>query len=97
MAMAAADPVWTLGDRMWKARKFAGLEQTDVAERLGVSRALVSRWERDLSDPGTRQLREFAEMTGVSTAWLMWGGAESAWLQDSEARQLALWPVLVTS
>ena len=27
MAMAIAEPVWTLGDRMWKARKEAGLEQ----------------------------------------------------------------------
>lgn len=69
--MALAEPIWTLGERMWKARKDKGLEQTEVAKALGVSRALVSRWERDLSDPGARKLREFAGLTDVTTEWLM--------------------------
>lgn len=71
MTMAIAEPVWTLGDRMWKARKTAGLEQTEVAKLVGVSRALVSRWERDQSDPGTRQLQKFAEITGAPLEWLL--------------------------
>lgn len=70
-AIEQAAPVWTLGERMWKARKDAGLEQSDVAKVLGVSRALVSRWERDASDPGTRKLQAFAELTGVPAAWLV--------------------------
>lgn len=53
---------WTMGDRMWKARKTAGLEQSDVAKALDVSRALVSRWERDLSEPSPSQLRKFVEL-----------------------------------
>lgn len=69
MAMAAVEaPVWTFGELMWKARKDAELEQSEVAEVLGVSRALVSRWERDLSDPGTRQLARFIQLTGAD--WL---------------------------
>lgn len=64
MANAHAEvPRWTLGNRMWKARTVAGLEQAEVAKMVGVSRALVSRWERDLSDPGYLQLRAFAEAT----------------------------------
>lgn len=55
--------VWTLGDHMYKARKRAGLEQKDIAAQLGVSRALVSRWENDLSEPSYRRLVKFAEVT----------------------------------
>lgn len=68
MTIAATAPTWTLGELMWKARKDAGLEQADVAAALGVSRALVSRWERDLSDPGVRLFNRFADLTNAQ--WL---------------------------
>lgn len=60
---AAETVVWTLGDHMYKARKQAKLEQKDIADRIGVSRALVSRWENDLSEPSYRRLVKFAEVT----------------------------------
>lgn len=63
-------PIWTLGERMWKARKDRGLEQSDVAKAVGVSRALVSRWERDQSEPGIHQLRKFATELSVDWSWL---------------------------
>lgn len=72
--MALAEPVtpqWTLGEKIWKARKDAGLEQADVARELGVSRALVSRWERDQSEIGAKKLQDFAQLTGTPIAWLM--------------------------
>jgi transcriptional regulator with XRE-family HTH domain len=55
--------IWTLGDYMYKARKDAKLEQKQVAALIGVSRALVSRWENDLSEPSYRRLVKFAEIT----------------------------------
>ena len=64
------EPVWTLGDHMWKARKLAGLEQADVAAAVGVSRATISKWERDVGTPNVRQLERFAAATGVPTVWL---------------------------
>jgi transcriptional regulator with XRE-family HTH domain len=68
MSMTLEAPVWTFGELLWKARKDADLEQSEVAKVLGVSRALVSRWEHDLSDPGRRQLARFIELTGAD--WL---------------------------
>ena len=35
----------TLGQRIQKGRKEAGLSQEELAEQLGVSRQAVSRWE----------------------------------------------------
>lgn len=70
MTADAVEPIWTLGNRIWRARLHAGLEQAEVAEALGVSRALVSRWEKDLSDPRVGQLHQIAELTGVSFTWL---------------------------
>ena len=38
-----------LGNSLFKARKKRGFSQEDVAERLGVSRQTVSKWETGVS------------------------------------------------
>ena len=38
-----------LGSSLYDARKKAGLSQEQVAERLGVSRQTVSKWENGVS------------------------------------------------
>lgn len=35
----------SLGNNLFKARKKKGLSQEEVAERLGVSRQTISKWE----------------------------------------------------
>lgn len=47
----------TWGARLVAAREAAGLSQTALAERLGVSLRTIVRWEavgRDVADPGRR-------------------------------------------
>lgn len=66
-----ASPVWTLGDLMWKARKDAGLDQSEVAAALNVSRSLVGKWENDKSTPNVRQVVRFAELTKFDPYWLV--------------------------
>lgn len=39
----------TLGERILNYRKRAGMSQEKLAELLGVSRQVVSKWEGDLS------------------------------------------------
>lgn len=70
-AAEAVIPEWRLGDRLLRARKHAGMEQTEIAKHLGVSRALVSMWERDLSEPRVTHIRTWAEVTGVQIEWLL--------------------------
>jgi transcriptional regulator with XRE-family HTH domain len=68
---AALNPTWTLGDKMNKARRACGMEQADIAHALGVSRAQVSKWERDISEPAATQAVKFASLTGVTLEWLL--------------------------
>jgi len=38
-----------LGDHLFQARKKSGLSQEEVAEKLGVSRQTISKWETEIS------------------------------------------------
>lgn len=66
-----AVPEWTLGNRILRARQFARLEQSDLATSCGVSRPLISKWERDLAEPRASQLQRIAEVCEVSYGWLI--------------------------
>ena len=48
----------TLGNCLFHARKKCGLSQEDVAEKLGVSRQTVSKWETDETIPDIRQAKK---------------------------------------
>jgi transcriptional regulator with XRE-family HTH domain len=60
------------GERIRFARKWAGLNQDEVATRMGLSRASVSNWELGLGIK-RKNLIGFAQVTGVSAEWLMTG------------------------
>lgn len=49
-----------LGNHLFQARKKAGLSQEEVAEKLGVSRQTVSKWETDETLPDIRQSKGLA-------------------------------------
>lgn len=66
----AANLVLTNGELLAKARKDAGLQQSQLAELVGVSEETVSRWERNISDPTIRQLKVIEEETGATWLWV---------------------------
>lgn len=47
-------------------RKTAGLSQEDVAERVGVDRTTIGKWERNESTPRPNQRPAYAEALGVT-------------------------------
>ena len=55
-----------LGQRIQQLRKAKGFSQEELADRVGVSRQAVSKWERAESSPDTDNLLALARLYGVS-------------------------------
>lgn len=53
-------------DRLFKYRKANGLSQEELAEKIGVSRQAVSKWERGESSPDTDNLITLAGLYKIS-------------------------------
>lgn len=51
-----------LGNRLFHARKKRGLSQEAVAEKLGVSRQTISKWETDETVPDIYQSKKMARL-----------------------------------
>lgn len=55
-----------LGKNLFQARKKKGLSQEAVAEKLGVSRQTISKWETDETLPDIRQAKKLAVLYGLT-------------------------------
>lgn len=56
----------SLGNSLFQARKKSGFSQEDVAEKLGVSRQTVSKWETDETVPDIYQSKKMAGIYNIS-------------------------------
>lgn len=56
----------SLGEHLFCARKKKGLSQEEVAEKLGISRQTVSKWETDETLPDICQSKKLAVLYGLS-------------------------------
>ena len=56
-----------------KARVMAGLTQTELAERLGVSHVSVCKWENDHAFPRPGRLKAIADVLNTTVESLMEG------------------------
>lgn len=52
----------SLGNNLFNARKKSGLSQEEVAEKLGVSRQTISKWELDETLPDIRQSKKLSNL-----------------------------------
>lgn len=55
-----------LGNSLFDARKKSGFSQEYVAEKLGVSRQTVSKWETNETLPDIRQSKQMAKLYNIS-------------------------------
>lgn len=88
-AMANDDYDWgeeasTLGDRLARAREAAGMDQRQLARRLGVKLSTVQNWEYDRSEPRANRLQMLTGMLGVSIVWLLTGEGEGGPSEELE-------------
>ena len=61
----------SLAEKMIELRKQNGLSQQDLADRLGVSRQAISRWETGAVQPTADSVRGLAQVLQVSTDYLL--------------------------
>lgn len=55
-----------LGNSLYNARKKSGLSQENVAEKLGVTRQTVSKWETNETLPDIRQAKQLAVLYHIT-------------------------------
>ena len=70
-------PSFTVADRLRKAREVTGMDQTQFADRAGLSRAGVSKAERGETVPRRSTLKLWALTSGVPLHWIETGEAPS--------------------
>ncbi len=56
----------SLGNSLFHARKKSGLSQEEVAEKLGVSRQTISKWELNETLPDIRQSKRLSNLYHVT-------------------------------
>ena len=61
----------SLAEKMIELRKQNGLSQQDLADRLGVSRQDISRWETGAVQPLADSVKSLAQVFQVSTDYLL--------------------------
>ena len=77
-----------LADKIISERKRAGLNQEELADKLGVSRQAVSKWESAQSTPDLTRIVDMAKIFGCTTDYLLKDDCceKSAAVGESEAK-----------
>ena len=63
-----------ISEKILNLRKTGGLSQEQLAEKLGVSRQAISKWELGETTPETEKLPLLANVFGVTTDYLLQQG-----------------------
>ncbi len=79
-----------LGIKLYELRKQAGLSQEELAEKLGVSRQAVSKWECGESLPDTDNLITISKLYNVSLDALVGNERTEAIAQAESAEPVAV-------
>jgi len=89
-------PMWTLGDRLRKARVTAEISTQQMADALVRNRNTITNYESGFTTPSGRVVVRWAELCGVPVGWLRlgdeWDGtmAQTSAEGEDAAEQLVL-------
>lgn len=73
-----------IANRLCELRKKNNYSQEELADKLGLSRQAVSKWERAEASPDTDNLIMLAELYGMTLDELLFGNNESRTTTDKE-------------
>ena len=71
-------------NRLFQYRKKHNLSQEELAEKIGVSRQAISKWERAEASPDTDNLIILAKIYGVTLDELLQGESEPQVKENNE-------------
>lgn len=63
----------TMADRIQSLRKTKGISQEELADRIGVSRQAISKWESEQSSPDLEKIILLSNYFEVTTDYLLKG------------------------
>ena len=66
----------TIGDRLRGARENKGLDQSTLAQKIGVVTRTLQRWEKGEQVPDGVSITKIAKATSVQPTWLLTGEGE---------------------
>jgi len=72
-----------LEEKLFSLRKARGLSQLKLAEKIGISRQAVSRWETGEAVPSTENLKYLGEIYNVPLEYLLDDSKESSLRENS--------------
>ena len=76
-----------IADRLVKLRKKHNLSQEELANKLGISRQAVSKWERAEASPDTDNLITLAKLYNVSLDDLLYSEDSEVVYKDNDANE----------
>ena len=76
-----------IANRLVQLRKQHGLSQEELAEKLGISRQAISKWERAESSPDTDNLISIAKLYNVSLDELLKTDEDPETLRDQARKK----------
>ena len=62
-----------IADRIQHLRKSKGVSQEELADKIGVSRQAVSKWESEQSTPDLEKINIMSDFFGVTTDYILKG------------------------
>ena len=90
----------TLGQNIQTARRAKGLSQEALAERIGVSRQALGKWEKDTALPGLDNLQALAAELGRSDGFLLlcghYEGVDQRFLDECVDEEISMGDFVVT-
>lgn len=61
----------TFGEKLTKARKEKGMTQKELAEKIGISDAMIVQYEKNLNYPRIDKLKKICTELDISADWLI--------------------------
>lgn len=85
-----------MAERIQYLRKTKGMSQEELADKIGISRQAVSKWESEQSTPDIEKIIIMSDLFGVTTDYIL-KGIEPAEDKEQKSKELTSKILYITS